>query len=129
MPPSLVVLSRVRQFRLPRGPEGGFGITLRGDCPVFIRSVDFHSPARQAGVRSGDLLLNVNGEGVRYASKIDILDLLKKSGNTLEIMVVAGGLDWNLLTLPPSASSQQHRSNAKYRKAAEFNNKVQHIHY
>ena len=53
VPPSLVVISRVRKFDLPRASDGGFGITLRGDCPVFIRSVDFHSPARAAGVRSG----------------------------------------------------------------------------
>ena len=67
VPPSLVVMSRVRKFELPRGPEGGFGITLRGDCPVFIRSVDFHSPARAAGMKSGDLLLEVNGDSVRYS--------------------------------------------------------------
>ena len=67
VPPSLVVMSRVRKFDLPRGPEGGFGITLRGDCPVFIRSVDFHSPARAAGVKSGDLLLEVNGDSIRYS--------------------------------------------------------------
>ena len=61
-------MSRVRKFELPRGPEGGFGITLRGDCPVFIRSVDFHSPARAAGMKSGDLLLEVNGDSVRYST-------------------------------------------------------------
>ena len=94
---------------------------------MFVRSVDFHSPARQAGVRSGDLLLKVNGETVRYAPKIEVLDLLKRSGSTLEILVVAGGLDWNPLAPPPSTFSQQHRSNAKYKKAAEFNNKVRHF--
>ena len=56
----------MRKFNIPRGVDGGFGITLRGNCPVFIRSVDFHSPARVAGVKSGDLLLDINGEGVRY---------------------------------------------------------------
>ncbi len=56
VPPSLVVISRVRRFDIPRGKDGGFGITLRGDNPVFIRSVDFHSPARAAGVRSGQFL-------------------------------------------------------------------------
>ena len=65
VPPSLVVMSRVRQFSIPRDSDGGFGLTFRGNCPVFVRSVDYPSPARSAGVRSGDLLLEVNWENVR----------------------------------------------------------------
>ncbi len=61
-----MVMSRVRQFSIPRDEEGGYGLTFRGSSPVFVRSVDYPSSARTAGVRSGDLLLEVNWENVRY---------------------------------------------------------------
>lgn len=130
VPPSLVVISRVRQFRLHRDKEGGYGITLRGNCPVFIRSVDFLSPARQAGIRSGDLLLEVNGRDVRHSSKLEVLELLRGSGDELSVMVIAGGLDWSPLSteasLPTSTltQSQKLKNSTKYHKAAEFHNKV-----
>ncbi len=59
-------MSRVRQFSIPRDEEGGYGLTFRGSSPVFVRSVDYPSSARTAGIRSGDLLLEVNSENVRY---------------------------------------------------------------
>lgn len=132
VPPSLVVISRVRQFLLRRGQEGGFGITLRGNCPVFIRSVDFLSPARQAGIRSGDLLLEVSGRNVRHSSKLEVLELLRGSGDVLTLMVIAGGLDWSPLSpeatssCPTSALTQscKLKNRARYQKAADFHNKV-----
>ena len=65
-----MVKSHVRLYELPRRHEASeeedleddFGLTLRGDCPVYIRSVDFDSPAHELGLRSGDLLLEVNGK-------------------------------------------------------------------
>ena len=123
--------SRIRHFRLPRGPEGGFGITLRGNAPVFIRSVDFVSTARQAGVRSGDLLLELNGERVRYASKIETLEQFKRAGKTLSMVVIASGLDYSPLPPSPQAPSPlsfpSHRHTLhhhKHHKALEFHNKV-----
>ena len=131
VPPSLVVVSRVRQFRICKDQEGGFGITIRGNCPVFIRSVDFLSPARQAGLRSGDLLLEVNGRSVQHSSKLEVLELLRASRDTLSVMVIAGGLDLHPLfpsaTLsPPSTMTRANhtRIRAKYQKAADFHNKV-----
>ena len=66
VPPSLIVMSRVRQFVIQRAVGGGCGFTVRGNSPVFVRSVDFNTPARVAGLRSGDLLLEINGRNVRY---------------------------------------------------------------
>ena len=66
VPPSLIVMSRVRQFVIQRTIDGGCGFTVRGNSPVFVRSVDFNTPARVAGLRSGDLLLEINGQNVRY---------------------------------------------------------------
>lgn len=132
VPPSMVVISRVRQFRLCRDKEGGYGITLRGNCPVFIRSVDFLSRARQAGIRSGDLLLEVNGTDVRHSSKLEVLELLRASRDELSVVVVAGGLDWaplpnEALSSPPTSAltqSQKLKNSTKHQKAIDFHNKV-----
>lgn len=55
----------MKDFSFKRGPGGGFGVTFRGNRPVFIRSVDFDSPAHLSGLRSGDLLMTMNGKNVR----------------------------------------------------------------
>ena len=55
----------MRKFSLKRGEDGGFGITFRGNRPVFVRSVDFDSHAHSAGLKSGDLLMQFNGTNVR----------------------------------------------------------------
>ena len=68
VPPSLVVVSRVKNFSFQRARDGGFGITFTGNRPVFIRSVDFDSPAHSSGLRSGDLLMMMNGKNIRYMS-------------------------------------------------------------
>ena len=44
---------------------GGFGISLSGNAPVFIRAVDEGGPAQLAGLRAGDTLLAINGLNVR----------------------------------------------------------------
>ena len=134
VPPSLVVISRVRQFRLRRDRAGGYGLTVRGDGPVFVRSVDVPSPAREAGLRSGDLLLEVDSHSVRQASKLEVLELLRASGDVLALTVITGGLDWSIAAPPPHLSSPSTtsllsqsrlmRNNTRYQKAATFHNKV-----
>ena len=134
VPPSLVVISRVRQFRIRRDGAGGFGLTVRGDCPVFVRSVDVPSPARAAGLRSGDLLLEVGGRSVRQASKSEVLGLLRASGDELALTVVTGGLDWSISAPPPLSSapssssllsqSRLARNKGRLQRATIFHNKV-----
>ena len=127
VPPSMVVVSRKRTFSIPRARDGGFGLTLRGDSPVFIRSVDFDSPAREAGLRSGDLLLEVNGEGVRYSSKSHVLELLKRAVHGVTLAVITGGLgaggdlSSSLLTDP---TDSRNAKSQRYHKAKAFRAKV-----
>ena len=100
---------------------------------MFVRSVDVPSPAREAGLRSGDLLLEVNGRNVRQASKLEVLELLRASGDVLAVTVITGGLDWSIAAPPPLSSSSSTsllsqsrltRNKARYQKAATFHNKV-----
>lgn len=45
--------------------SGGFGFTLSGNAPVFIRSVDRAGAAAMAGLKAGDRLLELNGINIR----------------------------------------------------------------
>lgn len=47
--------------------SGNFGLTLSGNAPVFIRSVDKGGASDKAGLRSGDQLLQLNGINIRLA--------------------------------------------------------------
>lgn len=124
VPPGLLVVSRVRTFEIPRSrSSGGFGITLRGDSPVYIRSVDFDSPARAAGVRSGDLLLEVNENDVRYSSKLEALELLKQTRQVLQLRVVAGGLHTHTLTSSTPETWEEDELQQQ-RRAQMFHDKV-----
>lgn len=100
---------------------------------MFVRSVDVPSPAREAGLRSGDLLLEVNSRNVRQASKLEVLELLRASGDVLAVTVITGGLDWSIAAPPPLSSSSSTsllsqsrltRNKTRYQKAATFHNKV-----
>lgn len=119
-PPSMVVVSKIKLATVPRNREGGFGITLRGDSPVYIRSVEFSSTARAAGVRSGDLILEVNEENVRYSTKFEVLDLMKRTGRKLKLVLISGGLNSTIMT----AISRQNTAEHRYEKAKSFHQQV-----
>jgi len=131
VPPSLIVLSRVRTVTLRRGGRvSSFGLTLRGDAPVFIRSVEFNSRAREAGLRSGDLILEVDVCNVRYASRYEVLELLNQSGEETTMVVVAGGLE--LRTRFPGGGGGggiQDTMETRYRKAKDFHRQVSPLAY
>ena len=61
VPPSLAVISRVKTLEIRlRSSTPDYGFTLRGNGPVFVRKVDVKGPAWTAGLRSGDLVLQVS---------------------------------------------------------------------
>lgn len=152
MPPSIVVMSRMKKFSLMKRKEGGFGITFRGNRPVFVRSVDFDSHAHSAGLRSGDLLVQFNEKNVRlvaesvpsnldvylnrYSTKIEVLELLKSAKDRLHLTVVAGGLgpaghsgtierrERNRGRARAGRPLSQQRIELRYDKARVFHSKV-----
>ena len=50
--------------------SGGFGFTLSGNCPVFIRSVDPGGVASKAGLCSGDRIIKLNGLDIRLVNEL-----------------------------------------------------------
>lgn len=54
-----------RYVHVDRG-HGGFGFTLSGNAPVFIRSVDARGAAAKAGLQPGDQIMELNGLNVRF---------------------------------------------------------------
>ena len=122
VPPSMVVISRIRNLELSRSREGGFGITLRGDAPVFIRTVDFQSSAWYAGLRSGDLILEVNEHDVKHSTRQEVLDIFKTVRSTLRLVVVAGGSQ--AATLVQYSANSGKRIERKYQRSKAFRDKV-----
>ena len=60
-PFSLLLYLASRLIALPRFPGfSGLGLVLMGNAPVTISEVDEGGPADIAGVKSGDLLLEIN---------------------------------------------------------------------
>ncbi len=59
---------------------------------MYIRSVDFDSIGWEVGLRSGDLLIEVNAINVRYHNKTEVVQLINDTGSVLTLTVVKGGL-------------------------------------
>jgi predicted metalloprotease with PDZ domain len=122
VPPSLIVLSRLRSVTLNKGRSNNFGLTFRGDAPVFIRSVEFASQARKAGLRSGDLVMEVDGVNVRYCSKYEVLELFRNGEKEMSIVVVSGGLEIRNSVV---GGGPHDTMEMRYKKAKEFNHQMQ----
>ncbi|KAL4659124.1 delphilin-like [Arapaima gigas] len=65
IPPSIGVVSRIQQMDISPGPDGRFGFTIVGDCPLLVEDCLPNSPAEHSGLRAGDYVLEVNGIPVR----------------------------------------------------------------
>ncbi|XP_078323651.1 rho guanine nucleotide exchange factor 11-like isoform X5 [Crassostrea virginica] len=57
--------------------EKGYGLTVRGDNPVYVESVKADGAAEKAGVRQGDRICKVNGTLVTNSNHIEVVRLIK----------------------------------------------------
>lgn len=90
--------AKPREIALNRLPSGDFGFTLRkgtvlvhnSESNTEKRSVVFAEPGPKnlyTGLLPGDRLLEVNGKDVENASREDIIELIKSSGNVVKLKV------------------------------------------
>lgn len=65
------------------------GFTIRGSYPPFIVSVDAGGLAEIRGVKKGDTILKINGIDAARLRHKDCVDLIKKSGEELNMTLLA----------------------------------------
>ena len=90
-------------------------MTLRGSKPVHIEHVRKGSPAYEAGIYRGDMIMQINGQSVKRLNKNEVSKLLERTGTSVKIKVIAGNSAIKRFEdkYPTKISSQQ-------RKAREF---------
>ncbi|XP_073684789.1 delphilin isoform X3 [Garra rufa] len=128
IPPSIGVVSRIQQMDITPGPDGRFGFTIVGDCPLLVEDCSPCSPAGRSGLRAGDYVMEVNGIPVKHHEMAAAL-IKASQGRTLRLGVLCMG-------------SRQKRSSGslegfqkdtdgmrqdRKHKALEFNRRVEEI--
>ncbi|XP_077958728.1 delphilin isoform X5 [Gasterosteus aculeatus] len=90
IPPSIGVVSRIQQMDIIPGPDGRFGFTIVGDCPLLVEDCSPCSPAGRAGLRAGDYVVEVDGVPVRQHEAAAAM-IKASQGRTLRLGVLCLG--------------------------------------
>ncbi|XP_041939719.1 delphilin [Alosa sapidissima] len=90
IPPSIGVVSRIHQMDITPGPDGRFGFTIVGDCPLLVEDCSPFSPAGRNGLRAGDYVMEVNGIPVKDHETAAAL-IKASQGRTLRLGVLCMG--------------------------------------
>lgn len=127
IPPSIGVVSRIQQMDITPGPDGRFGFTIVGDCPLLVEDCSPCSPAGRAGLRAGDYVMEVNGIPVRQHEMAAAL-IKASQGRTLRLGVLCLGPrhKWSISIEDSQMGGEGARLDRKH-KALEFNRKVDQI--
>ncbi|XP_034148156.1 delphilin isoform X2 [Esox lucius] len=129
IPPSIGVVSRIQQMDITPGPDGRFGFTIVGDCPLLVEDCSPCSPAGRGGLRAGDYVMEVNGIPVRQHEVAAAL-IKASQGRTLRLGVLCLGSRQKVRTSGSADETQRGRdclrADRKH-KALEFNRKIDQI--
>ncbi|XP_053551161.1 delphilin [Bombina bombina] len=122
VPPSIGVISRVQYVEVPKGTQEKIGLTLMEGRPPQVGSVCSSSLAFQAGICTGDYLLEVNG--------IPVADVLE--ANRLIESHASCTLKLGLLCIAQKQRHSRTYSTGSTRqsqriKAQEFNRKLDEV--
>ncbi|KAI1883936.1 hypothetical protein AGOR_G00221210 [Albula goreensis] len=90
VPPSIGVVSRIQQLDITPGPDGRFGFTIVGDCPLLVEDCLANSPAGRCGLRAGDFVMEVNGIPVKQHETAAAM-IKATQGRTLRLGVLGQG--------------------------------------
>uniref|UniRef100_A0A2K5DYP3 PDZ domain containing 1 n=1 Tax=Aotus nancymaae TaxID=37293 RepID=A0A2K5DYP3_AOTNA len=82
-----------RECKLSKKEGQNYGFFLRIEKDTkghLVRVVEKDSPAEKAGLRDGDRVLRVNGVFVDEEEHMQVVDLVRKSGNSVTLLVLDG---------------------------------------
>ncbi|CDQ84748.1 unnamed protein product [Oncorhynchus mykiss] len=145
VPPSIGVVSRIEQLGnhlgfsdadsghltsmdINPGPDGRFGFTIVGDCPLLVDDCLPNSPAGRSGLRVGDYVMEVNGIPVKHHEMAAAM-IKVAQGRPLRLGVLSmrrriKRLSHSMREVSLSGDSiRQDRAH----KALEFNKKVEEV--
>lgn len=106
------------------GPDGRFGFTIVGDCPLLVEDCSPCSPAGRAGLRAGDYVMEVNGIPVRQHETAAAL-IKASQGRTLRLGVLClGPRQKHRISMEDSQMGTEGARLDRKHKALEFNRKV-----
>lgn len=106
------------------GPDGRFGFTIVGDCPLLVEDCSPCSPAGRAGLRAGDYVMEVNGIPVRQHETAAAL-IKASQGRTLRLGVLClGPRQKHRISMEDSQMGGEGVRLDRKHKALEFNRKV-----
>nr|XP_020471555.1 delphilin isoform X2 [Monopterus albus] len=127
IPPSIGVVSRIQQMDIIPGPDGRFGFTIVGDCPLLVEDCSPCSPAGRAGLRAGDYVMEVSGIPVRQHEMAAAL-IKASQGRTLRLGVLClGPRQKHSISIEDSQMGGEGLRLDRKHKALEFNKKVDQI--
>lgn len=114
----------IRNVRLD-AIEGKFGFTISGQQPCILSSIVRNSPADQAGLKSGDFLISVNGESVWQKDHEEIVALIGRCGDSESNQIRITIADNYFSDSSDEDASQQHRFRPKYPHSKTRLNRMQ----
>ena len=96
---NVTAVSEPRPMLVPCGETFGIKLLTDGVIVVELTDVGGSCPARECGIRKGDIIISINGENIR--SNRDISDAVRDSrGSSCKVSLRRGGKDMTLSLTP-----------------------------
>ncbi|XP_058804018.1 regulator of G-protein signaling loco isoform X2 [Phymastichus coffea] len=103
-----------RTVQLVRGDKG-FGFTISGQQPCILSAIEPDSPAELAGLRTGNVLVAVNGHCVTTAFHDDVVLLIGRSHGLLKLRILTEVTDDSDSSDDDDTSYVKARARPRYR--------------
>ncbi|XP_047672927.1 delphilin isoform X1 [Tachysurus fulvidraco] len=126
IPPSIGVVSRIQQMDITPGPDGRFGFTIVGDCPLLVEDCSPCSPAGRSGLRAGDYVMEVNGIPVKHHEMAAAL-IKASQGRTLRLGVLCMGRQKRSSSIDEWQKGNEGTRLDRKHKALEFNKRIDEV--